>query len=476
MKLNQMIFKTAVVAIAAMAVFGCKEKEETLPALNEGLVLAVDVDDVTYTSAKIKVTHNGAKEDTWYGLLTTDVKTDEGALIASAAAAYKAGDEALHKSRSYVTILQDLEEGKAYRYIAFGLSEDGRVYGTSASVEFQTKGSSGGGDEPVDGMSVNPAWTVNYVGAGVIGDQDFDHVITVNSTDRNTYAITVVYADLWDVNDLRDMAELFVDNLKNTVAEWNSYYGTSTTLADWLYTGSASDAFDLDPDYYKAVAIGITPAGEVSGLYAVSEVFEVVEPIATEDYNAWLGDWTVVGENGVEFDITLSKHLANKSFWMSGWEGFEDLPVDVEYSKQRNDLTFYAQKVAEDYYLKSLDAEVDMYFLGSDDEGQFYDIKDGMYYIAIAGVLDGGQRALVRYGVNLPYYPKFSAMSYAAELDGKYYFFTDDEDLPTFRGIAAIDPAGKSFNAPAARSVRTGDVIASESLLRCVPGSPGHIR
>jgi len=53
MKLNQMIFKTAVVAIAAMAVFGCKEKEETLPALNEGLVLAVDVDDVTYTSAKI---------------------------------------------------------------------------------------------------------------------------------------------------------------------------------------------------------------------------------------------------------------------------------------------------------------------------------------------------------------------------------------------------------------------------------------
>lgn len=453
MKFYQSILKSVMTALAVMTCLaGCEKTPDggKDQDLNDALELVVDVEDITYTSAKIKVTHDGQKSDTWYGFLTEEVDADEDDLIKGAVKAYMDGEssEGLRKSKNYVTVLKDLVPGTDYKYIAFGLSSDGVVYGTSASVEFKTTvsseeepGGNTGGGETVNGMKVNKAWTVNYVGEGVLYEEEYDHVVTVNSTDRNTYAITIVYASLWDVNDLYDMAVLFAEDLVAYVDEFNEYYGTSYTVADVLYSGTASDAFDLDPGYYMAVALGITTEGKVSGLYAVSDVFEVKEAIPTENYKSWLGDWTVVGQNDVAFDITISRHVNNKSYWVYGWEGFEDIPVDVEYNEERNDITFYSQLVAEGYYIESLDRTVNMYFLGGDKDNNFYTNTDGDYGIAIAGVLDDGQRALVRYGVNTPNYPTFTTMFYAAEVDGEYVFFTETEDLPSFRSIAAINPA-----------------------------------
>ena len=155
MKLYRTFFKAVVVVIAAMAAFAC----EKTPAgggssLNEDLELVVDVEDITLTSAKIKVTHNGQKSDTWYGFLTEIVAGDEEELISQAVEAYMNGDssEGLRKSKSYVTVLKDLKPGTAYKYIAFGLSADGKVYGSSASVEFETKldgTGSGSGDDQI---------------------------------------------------------------------------------------------------------------------------------------------------------------------------------------------------------------------------------------------------------------------------------------------------------------------------------------
>ena len=474
MKLYRTFFKAAVVVIAVMAAFAC----EKTPAgggssLNEDLELVVDVEDITLTSAKIKVTHNGQKSDTWYGFLTEIVAGDEEELISQAVEAYMNGDssEGLRKSKSYVTVLKDLKPGTAYKYIAFGLSADGKVYGSSASVEFETKldgtgsGPGDGGQTPgnpeVDGMKVNKAWTVNYVGEGVVNGEDYDHVVTVNSTDRNTYAITIVYASLWNLDDLYDMAVLFAEDLVAYVDEYNEYYGTSFTVGDALYSGTASDAFDLYPGYYIAVALGITPEGKVSGLYAISDVFEVKEAIPTEQYKSWLGDWTIVGENDVEFTVTLSRHVANRSFWMYGWEGFEDIPVDVEYSEERNDLTFYAQLVQENYYLEEYDVTANMYFLGGDVDDNFYTVIDGNYGIAIAGVLEDGQRALVRYGVNQPGYPKFMSMFYVAEVGGQYMCFTETENLPTFRGIAEMNPAETQSAAARRAPAKSGSMIKS---------------
>jgi hypothetical protein len=98
------------------------------------------VDNITATSAKIKVTHNGKMADSWYGLLTTDTTTREDELIEQTVAELIAGDlsSQLIFNKNYTKILSPLSPSTTYKYIAFGLTEDGVVYGDRAVVEFAT--------------------------------------------------------------------------------------------------------------------------------------------------------------------------------------------------------------------------------------------------------------------------------------------------------------------------------------------------
>ena len=126
------------------------------------------MDNITATSAKIKVTHNGKMADSWYGLLTTDTTTREDELIEQTVAELIAGDlsSQLIFNKNYTKILSPLSPNTTYKYIAFGLTEDGVVYGDRAVVEFATlAGNNGGSDEPVedevyDNMLPNPAWRI----------------------------------------------------------------------------------------------------------------------------------------------------------------------------------------------------------------------------------------------------------------------------------------------------------------------------
>jgi hypothetical protein len=75
--------------------------------------------------------------------------------------------------------------------------------------------------------------------------------------------------------------------------------------------------------------------------------------------------------------------------------------IEGEYSAERNDIVFSAQVVATDYTFS--DGRVgDVLLLGLDQDGNFYGLDNGNYGIAIAGVLENGHRAIVRYGVNQP--------------------------------------------------------------------------
>jgi len=463
MKSFKTIFRTALAAMAAMAAFACQEGLEDLgmkETLNEDLTLSVDVEDVTYTTAKVKVTHDGNKNDTWYGFLTEYVDLEEDVLIELEVKAFAEGqsEEGLRKSKSWVKILDDLKPGKSYKYIVFGLSAEGTVYGSYASVEFKTVVSSSGGNDEGAGdggngnnnegatdatyMRRNPNWTVTYGGEGVIDGEKYDHVVSVNSKDNNTYAITLINASLWDESLLLEDSKAFAADLVAYLGEYNQAYGGNLTLEDVLFRGTCMDAFDIYyPGYYVAVAIGITTNGKVSGLYAVSDTFEVKEEIPTEKYNAWLGDWTIVGDNKKEFQVNISRALNNRSFWMSGWEGFgEEFAMLVDYNEERDDLTFYSQVIAKDYQIEDM-GTCNIYLLGLDEDGDTYNLSGGEYGIAIAGILETGRRAVVRYGYGEQGYPTFASMLYVAEIGGELFRFTDnDEDLPSFKGIAEMNP------------------------------------
>lgn len=424
------------VAMATIAfVVACDrggERTEELPDLK----LSVEVDDITTTTAKIKVTHELDAENTWYGFVTDDTVTDAKSLIEKAVAE-GVNMKYLHRSKQYITILEGLTPGTSYRYIATGLTAEGVQYGGVAVVEFTTLKDAPNDDEEYNGMRRNDAWEVIYVGKDRLDDVDYDHVVRVVSRDNNPYAITLVYADAYDPYQLRDLADAMLVDLKAFLKEYNEQNATSFTFADVLYTGNGADAFDLDPGMYRAIAVGFTPMGEVSGLYAVSDEFEVEEQMASANYRAWLGNWTIEGQNGVSTMVNIAKKHANRSFVMTGWEGFDDLAVEVEYNAELDAMFFYSQLVAEEYDLGEEYGKADIYLFAGDEDGYYYDNKDGDYYIAIAGILDDGQRAIVRYGVNVPGYPKFTQMFFMADIDGKFYTFTPEEELPSF--IAAMN-------------------------------------
>lgn len=453
MKKMKNIIRIAMVALAAIATTACEQPNNGGDEVT--ITLSVDVDNITSTSAKIKVSHDGKMANSWYGFVTTDVNSNEMSLINAAVSELKRGDltSELKFSKNYVTVLNNLAPNTAYKYVAFGLTEEGIVYGNHGSVEFTTlEAGSGnpddggsddnnnGEDEVYSGMNVNPSWSVAYTGAGAINGNNYNHTVSVVSTDNNPYTIVTVYASEYDASKLRDLGEWLVEDMIAYLNSYNEAYDGNYELNDLLYRGSGMTAFDnLNPGYYVAVALGITSKGEVSGLYAVSKTFEIKEETPTSLYSAWLGEWVINGDNNVSNDVVIARNVANKSINLVGLMG---LPfyIAADYSTERNDIIFYAQMVEQGYQFSD-GTVADILLVGLDKDGKFYSLGNGSYDIAIAGVLEGGQRAIVRYGVNLPDYPKFVAMMLIAQVGDRYYSLDTSEGttIPAFNVMATID-------------------------------------
>lgn len=432
----------AMVAMTAMAiVVGCNGDDDTgkRPA-EQSLTLNVEVDNITATTAKIRVTHNDDISKSWLGFVTDNVTaTDLKALVAERIAQGVAPTD-IHTSAQYITILRELAPETSYKYIAVGCTAEGKVYGDITAVEFTTLKSTAGGDNPGDnlaGMTKNDAWRVTYVGSDTLEGLLYDHVVRVESLDNNPYVIAIVTAEQWATESFKEMCEELLADMVDYLNRYNVENDATYTIADMLTVGDGYDAFDILPGKYRAVAIGITTDAELSYLYAASEEFEVMEPIASEAYNDWLGEWYVVGMNNVVCPVTLTCDIANRSMWMTGWEGRDDLKVRVEYNSELNSLFFFSQLVAEDYDLGEKYGKADIYFLGCDEDGYFYDNAEGYYYIGIAGILDDGGHSIVRYGVGVTDYPKFEQMFFMAYINGEPYSLSYEEDVPTYISIMA---------------------------------------
>lgn len=176
-------------------------------------------------------------------------------------------------------------------------------------------------------------------------------------------------------------------------------------------------------------------------------------------YSEWLGSWVLVGDNNVLNSITIGTGVVNETVELSG---LMRLPFSIEgeYSTERNDIIFYAQVVEEEYSFSGGQVG-SIHLLGLDKEGRFYGLENGEYGIAIAGVLDGGERAMVRFGVNVPDYPKFAAMMLVAKIGDKYYDLDNAEEgstnIPAFNIMAMINSTSSTSALSVSRS--EGEVL-----------------
>lgn len=282
--------------------------------------------------------------------------------------------------------------------------------------------------KPIDmHLSECRTWVISY-----LPTSEYDIRISIVTKDTEQgYAVTIVRDEEYCNSDIETIANNLLGELKADLDYHNTHNGNILAFYDILQRGSSEHQFNLSPGTYRAVVIAYTNRGTISDKYSVSNRFTITEGVSNSTYEAWLGKWNVVGNNNKIFEIELHDDIANRSFLMTGWEGFS-MPIPVEYNSTQNTIAISAQCVAEEYDLGKDYGKVDIYFYGSDSEGYYYDTTQGNYYIAEGIPQADGSVILQSYTSENQEYPDFAYMSFMAMINGEMCCFSNPTNIPTF--------------------------------------------
>ena len=448
------LFKFAAIVAAAAALFSCQEKPEPEPTpddkpgqeqekpaeLNENIKFTLELTDVTENSVKVKVKHDGVKADTWHYLATTE--SDITAAIEAEVAAL--AGKSVQSSTSKTVTVRGLEAETAYTFVVFGISTEGVVYGQPATLPFETTAA------PIEGLQVNPAWYVEYVGEYEEGGQVYEDVVYVESTDQNTYFTTAWPKAYFDEYGIEAIAQAEIEGWLETFAEYNM------TWSDIIMSGSTLSQVAIYPELgneWYILAIGVDTKGKLTGYYAMSDLVTFVEEEMTEGYAAWLGNWTFTGANGLTQDVTFSKGTANKTFKVTGYEG-QNLEIVVLWDEDNQCWQINNQNLGT--YNFNGGKQGDIWFVGEDAAGALFLTEE--LPICMGGMLEDGTLACIPFESELdlgdgePYPYTVADMLFLAnfgpdatgQLQLSYISATYKTGYPTFP--MTITPSTKAAN------------------------------
>ena len=449
-------FKFAAIAAITAAFVSCTEKPGpeptpepgpgTTPEYTEDLTFTLEVAEVEADKAKIKVEHNGTTKDTWYGFATTESDVDK-----AIADVLEEGNVSLKKNTKTNVTVRSLEPETEYTFIAVGIKADGTTYGEPATVKFTTaKAEEPTPPAPTPGeYTINPNWTITYIGDYEQDGKVYNHVITVETTDTNPYFVTAWPVEAFDQVGIATVVEEEIKAWEELLAQ----YPGATWANDILYAESILATVGIDPAYgtkWYAIAIGCDTNGNATGLYALSEIIDLENLGGGEDveltpeYAAWLGNWTFTGSNGVAFDVTMKQGKANQTYKLAGWEGpdAEGLDITVEWMADNGIWVIFAQSFG-------------TFNFGASGNGEVWltpESKDGYIYPAdgipacLGGFTQDGQMVVEGYAEELEdgSVVEMATMMYLAKLekDGKWYGITSVKEWPTFP--LTVTPATKA--------------------------------
>ena len=443
------IFKLASIAIAAFTLFGCEEipqtnteepdkpntetpDEEKEIDYTEDIEFDLELKLLEADTAEITISHNGTEDDTWCAFATTS--TNVTISIEDMVEELTSGGgkvTGLSNGTSKTVTLEDLEPETKYTYIVFAITADGDVYGSHAFIRFTT---------PVN-YRPNPAWSVEYTGRQFIGNEEYEHTVTVTSSDNNPYFMTIVTKERFESTETVTLLNEELDSFVEFIDSYNNYYGIDSTIEDWIYTGSAIDAFGIELGYtYVAMAIGVTGKGELTGHYAVSEEFEPYEEEMTPEYASWIGNWILTGANGVSFDVSMTKDKSNMTYAMTGWET-PDFEVIVDWYPTENTWILWSQYIGT--YTSVGYGDFDLYFVPANyvKGGQEVYATDGLP-ICIGCDMPSGDRMVIGYSEDDK--SLYTHMRFAGVWADGIGGITATSDFPTFPLTVTPAPSPKS--------------------------------
>lgn len=466
-------FKLAALAAIAVAFVGCGN-EKPGPDSGTGtpsteytqdLQFTLELKEVDVDQAKVVVEHNGTTTDSWYGFATTETDIDKA--IADALAA---GDIKLQKKTRYTVTVKNLEPETDYTFVAVGVTADGKTYGEPATLEFTTKA------EVVEvGFTENPNWSLAYTGAQEFQGETYKHTVTVTSTDQNKWFLSSAWLkeefdaalDEYGIEGILQYELNAFTQFVNYYIEYYKSQGVDVTFADFIYQGTNWDVVDITPGDWYVIAIGVTDNGELSGLYAISDVITIAEEPATEDYLAWIGTWTFTDANGVSLTATFDKDVNNESYLMRGYDAailadFDyDYPVKVTWLADYGFWTIYPQgPIGTINYTDGSTGE--LFFLGVQGQSLILDQP-----LCIGTFDENGNRVVIGYsdensGINVEYMCHFT-------VEGeKAYPFENPELIPRFPLVMTAAEAAPTAMAKA-NDLKTGKKFTTKLVKTGMP-------
>lgn len=347
MKLFRNIFNLAVMTALCVYASSCAKEQTTT---NTSFEFMVRTSELAHNYVKLSISHNGPEDITWYGALAEDVsKKDYEIFNQMYLDLVKNGVKGLKRSKERIILLENLEEEKKYKYIVFGIREDGTLYenSTMASIEFTT-------GKNIYVLTENDQWNFTYE-RKADGNKE---IIQIKSNNGGRYAwnyVNLESLDAWN-KEYPDGYELWEDGVYMTtvdaieifvlqeITNIHAAIAAGGKIEDYTYLGASDEPFEinrLQSGKYALIAFGFDKSGQHTQTYSI-DTLEIKEETATAEYEKWLGtykfkgkcdvnqdDGTVVEEER-EYDITIEPIDNNFMYRVRGWECGESVKYDWE--------------------------------------------------------------------------------------------------------------------------------------------------
>lgn len=365
------------------AFLGCEQEQDNSVVKKEDVSIMLDVDQVSLESANIRVRHNGSVDVLWVYMNTDDLESDPLLLIEDKIEndLKLTGELVANKGQNKSVTVMPLEAKCYYRFICTAIDEvTGKPCGDIAEITYRTQR-----DPAV--FEKNNSWTIR-LGDRTVNNEDkmeYDNFICESDDDETYVVVTIKEIDLefYYKNDLRSFFE-----------DYHSSFGYAEGDSKWRNVLNEGDITwseqRLRSGDWTAYMIGIDSDGELSGLYQTLD-FTIEQEVASEEYNRWVGTWSVSDKNGMDmFEIQIIPSENNMWYYMGGWESTNiyqydtsdpSLMPELYFDKSTGKLYFISQ------YINTLDTggeTLDFYFTGTFTYGNTYVLGDEVLNLRMA--------------------------------------------------------------------------------------------
>lgn len=352
---------------AALLLHGCKEdiiEPEVVP-----LSFKTEVTQLTYNCAKVRVTHTGNEDVTWYAFHTTDVKkSDRDLLVEEYRKLLQDPNfrKKLYKTQDRIFIIEGLKAETRYKFIVFGVKEDGELYDAQMSIaDFTT---------PINiyTLKKTDVWKITHESKRT-AKRDYEEISVLSTRDAGYCDVSVVseeaikeweaeYPDgfeMWD-NDvlmytLKSGIEFYVMQNIYNIQDQLGYSDISTLgLANSLTTPAKREIDRLRSGKHYVLAVGYSKSGQHTQEYSIKEIVIREDATATPEYLKWNGTYELTGktevregdvlndEKEVKYTLRIQGVDNNHMYKVTGWECGDDIKEENKWNADVAEKGFYA--------------------------------------------------------------------------------------------------------------------------------------